>query len=162
MTGASPTPAPVPIRTPVSSAFRPPASRREFGPHRARRGCAKRTSRWVVRGFDDDKGAMTVTTAFIVAFILALTLAVLLIARAAVAGHAARSAADLAALAGAHAVREGDDGCATASGVAAANGASAPVCTVDGRDVVVRAEVGVDLGLFGMRAASAVARAGPV
>lgn len=114
------------------------------------------------RMVDDDKGAMTVTTAFVVAAILALTLAVLLLARAAVAGHAARSAADLAALAGAHAVREGGDPCATASGIASANGAAMPVCTVDGRDVVVRAEVRVGLGVFGARSAAAVARAGPV
>lgn len=114
------------------------------------------------RMVDDDNGAMTVTTAFAVATVLALTLAVLLIARAAVAGHTARSAADLAALAGAHAVREGGDACATASGIASANGAAMPVCTVDGHDVVVGTEVRVDLGLFGARSASAVARAGPV
>lgn len=111
---------------------------------------------------DDDNGAMTVTTAFVVAAVLTLTLAVLLIARAAVAGHTARSAADLAALAGAHAVREGGAPCATASEIASANGAQMPVCTVDGHDVVVRAEVRVDLGLFGARSAAAVARAGPV
>lgn len=114
------------------------------------------------RRIDDDSGAMTVTTAFAVAAVLALTLAVLLIARAVVAGHAARSAADLAALAGAHAVREGGDACGTAAGIASANGAVTPVCTIDGDDVVVRTEVRVSLGPLGARSASAVARAGPV
>ena len=66
---------------------------------------------------------MTVATAFAVAAVLALAVAVLLVGRAAVATHAARSAADLAALAGAHALREGLDPCTAASGIAAANGA---------------------------------------
>lgn len=111
---------------------------------------------------DDDEGAMTVATAFAVAAVLALAVAVLLVGRAAVATHAARSAADLAALAGAHALREGLAPCTAASGIAAANGADLPVCTVDGHDLVARAEVHVDLGVLGSRAASAVARAGPV
>lgn len=110
---------------------------------------------------DDDKGAMTVTTAFAVAAILAVAVAVLLVATAATAAHSARSAADLSALAGAHALQEGHDACAVASGVAAANGAGLGICTIDDQDVVTRAEVAVDLGLFGSRTASAVARAGP-
>ncbi|MFC4755817.1 Rv3654c family TadE-like protein [Dietzia aurantiaca] len=105
---------------------------------------------------------MTVATAFAVAAILALAVAVLLIGRAAVAAHSARSAADLAALAAAHALREGEDACGVASGIAVANGARLAVCTIDGDDVVTRAEVAVDLGLLGTRTASAVARAGPV
>lgn len=105
---------------------------------------------------------MTVATAFAVAAILAVAAAVLLVATAAVAAHAARSAADLSALAGAHALAGGEDACEVASGVAASNGADLRVCTVDGHDVVTRSDVAVDLGLFGSRTASAVARAGPV
>lgn len=105
---------------------------------------------------------MTVTTAFAVAAILAVAVAVLLVGRATVAVHSARSAADLSALAGAHALRDGEDACAAATGVAAANGAAVRSCTIDGDDVVTRAEVVVDLGLLGVRTASAVARAGPV
>lgn len=116
----------------------------------------------VRRRDDDDKGAMTVTTAFAVAAVLAVAVAVLLVGRAAVATHSARSAADLSALAGAHALRGGQDACAVAGGIAAANGAALAVCTVDGLDVVTRAEVRVDLGLLGAHTASAVARAGPV
>lgn len=113
------------------------------------------------RRLDDDEGYMTVMTAFAVAAVLALTVAVLLVGRAAVAAHSARAAADLAALAGAHALRAGEDACATASGIAAANRAVVGRCTIDGHDVVIRAEVRVDLGLVGPRSASAVARAGP-
>ncbi len=111
---------------------------------------------------DDDKGAITVTTAFAVAAVLAVAVAVLLVSRAAVATHVARAAADLSALAGAHALRDGQDACAVAVGIAADNGAGLAVCTIDGHDVVTRAEVTVDLGLLGARTASAVARAGPV
>ena len=105
---------------------------------------------------------MTVTTAFAVAAILAVAVAVLLVGRAAVAAHSARSAADLSALAGAHALREGKNACVVATSVAAANGAAVGVCTTDGDDVVIRAEVAVDLGVLGTRTASAIARAGPV
>lgn len=107
-------------------------------------------------------GAMTVTTAFAVAAILAVAVAVLLVGRAAAAAHSARSAADLSALAGAHALRAGEEACVTASGVAAANGAVLAVCTIDGDDVITRAEVVADLGLLGARTASSTARAGPV
>lgn len=113
------------------------------------------------RVVDDDEGTMTVMTAFAVAAVLALTVAVLLVGRAAVAAHAARAAADLAALAGAHALRAGQDACAAAAGIAASNSAELSVCRVDGHDVVARAEVRVDLGVFGVRSGSAVARAGP-
>ena len=110
---------------------------------------------------DDDTGAMTVTTAFAVVALLAVAVAVLVVGRAALAAHAARSAADLSALAGAHALRVGEDACAVAVGVAAENGAGTGLCTIDGEDVVTRAEVRVELGVFGPRTASAVARAGP-
>lgn len=118
------------------------------------------------RYYDDDntsdRGAMTVTTAFAMAAILAVAVAVLLVGRATAAAHVARSAADLSALAGAHALREGSDVCAVAAQIAEANGAGLAVCTVDGQDVVTRAVTTVELGLFGSRATSAVARAGPV
>ncbi|MCT1517062.1 Rv3654c family TadE-like protein [Dietzia cercidiphylli] len=105
---------------------------------------------------------MSVVTAFAAAAVLALTVAVLLVGRAAVAAHSARSAADLAALAGAHALRTAEDPCSAAAGVAAANRAVVAGCTIDGHDVVIRAEVRVELGVLGVRAASAVARAGPM
>lgn len=104
---------------------------------------------------------MTVIAAFAVAAVLAITVGMLLVGRAAVAAHSARSAADLAALAGAHALREGKDPCVVAAEVASANRAIAAGCTVDGYDVVIRADVRVELGVAGSRTASAVARAGP-
>lgn len=112
--------------------------------------------------FDDDEGYISVVTAFAAAAVLALTVAVLLVGRAAVAAHSARSAADLAALAGAHALRAAEDPCSAAAGVATANRAVVAGCTVDGHDVVIRTEVRVELGVLGSRAASAVARAGPM
>lgn len=102
------------------------------------------------------------TTAFAAAAVLAIAVAVLLVARAAVAAHAAQSAADLSALAGAHALRQGTDACATAGQVASENLAVVVGCTVDGHDVVISAEVPVELGVFGARAATAAARAGPI
>lgn len=110
----------------------------------------------------DDEGSVSVFTAFAAAAVLALAVAVLLVGRATVAAHTAQSAADLSALAAAHALRAGDDPCATASGVAEANLAVVVGCTVDGLDVVIRADTTVDLGIFASRSASAVARAGPV
>lgn len=49
----------------------------------------------------------------------------------------AQSAADLAALAGARSLAQGKDACATASVIAAANGAGLTWCAVAGRDVTV-------------------------
>ena len=105
---------------------------------------------------------MTVATTFAVATVLALTVMALLVGRAVTATHTARAAADLSALAGAHALREGRDACAVAVRIAAENGAGLTVCTIDGHDVVTRAEVPVRLGVAGERMASAVARAGPL
>lgn len=55
-----------------------------------------------------------------------------------VADHrAAQSAADLSALAGAQALQRGQDPCAAANRIAAANGASVRSCDVSGEEVVV-------------------------
>lgn len=112
--------------------------------------------------YDDDYGVMTVSTAFAVATVLAVTVVALLLGRAVLATHTARSAADLSALAGAHALGEGRDACTEAGRIADANGADLAVCTVDGQDVVTRTVVTVRLGALGDRSASAVARAGPM
>lgn len=104
---------------------------------------------------------MTITSAFVAAVVLAIGVAVLLVCRASAATHTARAAADLSALAGAHGLRAGEDPCAAARTVAGANGAELASCRADGLDVVVRASVSVDLGVVGVRPATAVARAGP-
>jgi secretion/DNA translocation related TadE-like protein len=49
----------------------------------------------------------------------------------------AQAGADLAALAGAHGLAVGRDGCLDASRIAAANAVRLASCRVDGRDVVV-------------------------
>lgn len=74
----------------------------------------------------------------------------------------AQAAADLAALAGATALGQGEDACGEASAIAAANHASLGSCTVHGREVEVQVSVpappwpGLEEELVGR------ARAGPV
>jgi secretion/DNA translocation related TadE-like protein len=88
---------------------------------------------------------------------------------AAQAAHArARSAADLAALAGATALRYGQDGCTAASQTASRGGAVLDACTDEGGGVL-RVDVHRDLAgasghvrsWLGGGAATAAARAGP-
>ena len=73
----------------------------------------------------------------------------------------AQSAADLAALAGAAALQRGDDGCAAAGSVAAANGARLAGCHTEGSDVVVRTVVDGPRWLGQPGDLEAEARAGP-
>lgn len=81
-----------------------------------------------------------------------------------VAAHrVAQSAADLAALAGAATLADhsGRDPCASAGGVAAANGASLTGCAVEGQDVRVEVTVAGPRWLGQDEDLSARARAGP-
>ena len=59
--------------------------------------------------------------------------------------HAARTVADMAALAGAHALADGTDACAAAHAVAVDNGASLTGCTpqTSGGGLLVRVDVAV-------------------
>jgi secretion/DNA translocation related TadE-like protein len=85
------------------------------------------------------------------------------IGTARVARHQARNAADLAALAGATDAVYGEAiACPRAARFAAANGAELTSCTVDGLEIVVRAEVAVRPLPGLVRHASASARAGPI
>lgn len=100
-----------------------------------------------------------------IAGLAVLLVAVLYVGSAVVARHRAQSAADLAALAGAAAVLgDASDGCAVARESAGRQEGAARVqrCVVDGDDVQVLVAVTVRLGRFGVREATAVARAGPV
>ena len=72
----------------------------------------------------------------------------------------AQAAADLAALAGAVALRAGGDGCAGAGRVAEANGAVLRGCSVSGAEVLVTVVVTAP-GVLGSRELRARARAGP-
>ena len=82
-----------------------------------------------------DRGAATVLVLGLVAVLLAMTVGVMLLAGAVVASHRARLAADLAALAGAARLGDGeavDRACATADRVAAMNDALLVSCAADG------------------------------
>lgn len=92
-----------------------------------------------------------------------VALAVMLLGLAQSARHKANSAADLAALAAAQVLVDGTGPpCDVASSNAGANGARIAVCAVDGEVVTVSVIVDVHLGRFGLGAATATARAGPV
>ncbi|MGW0036768.1 Rv3654c family TadE-like protein [Gordonia sp. NPDC003376] len=113
---------------------------------------------------DDEAGFATLAATGVIVAVVAVILLVMAFGAAALARHRAQSAADLAALAAAaEHVAAGPDPCAVA--VRVARWQSPPARVVDCRtadsDVVVRAEVAVDLGPLGVRRAEAVARAGP-
>jgi secretion/DNA translocation related TadE-like protein len=73
----------------------------------------------------------------------------------------AQSAADLAALAGAHARETGGDACAAAAAIAEADTATVDSCTVDGYDVQLQVTVAGPRWLGQSHDLSARARAGP-
>jgi secretion/DNA translocation related TadE-like protein len=82
---------------------------------------------------------------------------------ATVARHRAAAAADLAALAAAVHVPDGQPGaCQVAAEVAARNGGRLRDCRVAGEDVEVQVVISVVLGRFGGHEAVGSARAGPV
>ena len=96
-----------------------------------------------------DRGAATMfAAALAVVLVMAATVAVL-VAMAVLAGHRARAAADLAALAGATAAAGGLDACRTAQAVAEANGATVTACDLAGTPAsfVVSVTVAVPTGL---------------
>ncbi|MDO4900552.1 Rv3654c family TadE-like protein [Actinomyces sp.] len=111
-----------------------------------------------------ERGSGTVMVLGIIAVVLSLALGATGLIQAQAAAGRARSAADLAALAGATALTSvfaPADPCATAQQVARANGAELADCTVDGEDVTVT--VAVPTRILGIpRRAGAAARAGPV
>ncbi len=108
-----------------------------------------------------DRGAGTVLVLAIVAAVLALLLGALQVTRAVAAAHQARTAADLAAIAGATRLRSGDpaQACAAAEAFAARNGAALQTCSVLGQDVWVT--VAVTTPGRWLSTAVAEARAGP-
>ncbi|WP_281241804.1 Rv3654c family TadE-like protein [Actinomyces ruminicola] len=111
-----------------------------------------------------ERGSGTVMVLGIIAVVLCLGLGATGLIQAQAAGGRARSAADLAALAGATALTSvfaPADPCATAQRVARANGAELGACTINGEDVTVT--VVVPTRILGIpRRAEAAARAGPV
>ena len=114
----------------------------------------------------EESGAATVLAAFLVAALVALSVAAVLVGAAVIARHRAQSAADLSALAGAGRLASGPDAaCRVARSIGSAMGATVAGCEVDHLDVVVTCTVGVIgvqlIGGSGVEA-RAVARAGPV
>ncbi|GAA2890478.1 hypothetical protein Acy02nite_64150 [Actinoplanes cyaneus] len=107
-----------------------------------------------------DRGAASIFVLAIGLFLVGAGIAGAMVASARVARHAARNAADLAALAGAtHAIEGAQAACAAARRYAEANAARLTSCEVSGLEVVVRAEVPVRSSTL---RATAAARAGPV
>ncbi len=112
----------------------------------------------------DEDGFATILGTFVIAAIVAVVAGVCYLGAATVARHRAQSAADLSALAAAAEQVAGGDGCAAATALAARQHPPAIVsaCRIVDPDVSVTVEVPVDLGVIGLRHASATARAGPV
>lgn len=99
-----------------------------------------------------DEGSATITATGIITSVVSLALAVVALGVHTSDTHRARVAADLAAVAGATAMYQGADACATARRTAQLNGARVASCEVVAGDVVVAAT---------RRRAEAAARAGP-
>jgi secretion/DNA translocation related TadE-like protein len=101
----------------------------------------------------------------VLGLLLVLTAALGVVGAMVHAHRVAQSAADLAALAGAHTAALGADPCGAAAGVATANGAWLVACTVTpsgaGSDVRVRVEVTGPHWLGQPHDLEAEARAGP-
>lgn len=92
-------------------------------------------------GVGAERGAGTVFVLALTGVVLTVAMAVAACAGLLVAHRQSQAAADLAALAGAVAVRRGADACAAARQVATLNEARLVSCLVDGRQVRVRAGV---------------------
>ncbi|GAA1848112.1 Rv3654c family TadE-like protein [Myceligenerans crystallogenes] len=114
-------------------------------------------------GPDQERGAGAVMVLGIIGAVLLLTLGLAALAAAQHARGAAQAAADLGALAGAAALRDGYDECARASAVVGRNGAETTSCTVPAAGVVrveARTAVGLPGAFSSPGAAHAAARAG--
>jgi secretion/DNA translocation related TadE-like protein len=110
-----------------------------------------------------DRGSVTIWTAALAALIWLACSGAFLYGAAVTGRHRAETAADLAALAAAVHVPDGESAaCAEASLTAARNGGTVRACRVVGDDVEVAVSAPIRLGGFGVRTASALARAGPV
>jgi len=110
----------------------------------------------------DARGSATVVMVGVIASLFMLTISGLLLASAVLASHRARTAADLAALAGsAVLIRGGPAGaaCESAAQIAAMNHGRMERCIASGTEVLL--SVAVLAGVHGVGNASARSRAGP-
>gem|GEM_PF-884633 len=108
-----------------------------------------------------DRGAATVLVTACLGVLLLIGCALAVVAAMVTAHRSAQAAADLAALAGAIAARDGGDPCAAARAVAAANGAALTGCSPDGAEITVEVEVAGPRWLGQVHDLTAAARAGP-
>jgi secretion/DNA translocation related TadE-like protein len=109
-----------------------------------------------------DRGSATLLAVAMMALILAVVGAAMVVGAAVIARHRAQSAADLAALAAAGRLAQGQStACEWAVSVADRMNARVTACAVESLDVVVTVDVDAALGRWGMGTARAVARAGP-
>lgn len=109
----------------------------------------------------DERGIATVVAAGLMGMLLAVTTIAVAGTVVAVTGHQAEAAADLAALAGAQALRDSRSACAVAASSARHNGGEVSDCSVTGRDVSVTVQVTTPRVLGLVWAVPADARAGP-
>lgn len=101
----------------------------------------------------NDNGHATITTAGMIVVILSLGGVACSAAANVIQAHQAQNAADLSAVAGAHANIAGESACVVARHVAERNDASIRQCDVQNQDVVITTQVGI---------AQAKAKAGPL
>lgn len=125
-----------------------------------RRSAARRVAGCEETG-RDEAGVATVVALGLIGVVLLLTLVAVALAAVVGARHRAEAAADLGALAGAVAVRDGGDGCAAASRVAASNDGRVTSCVVTDRTVEVTVVVTTGRMLGTTWDLTGVARAGP-
>lgn len=109
----------------------------------------------------DEHGSATLFAISCLSMLLVLGAALGLVGALVHRHRVAQSAADLAALAGAHAAASGDEACGSSAAVAAANGALLDTCARVGRDVVVEVVVAGPRWLGLEADLRAQARAGP-
>lgn len=109
----------------------------------------------------DERGAATLFAISCLAVLLLVGAALGVVAAMVHAHRTAQAAADLAALAVAGAVGEGDDPCGQGSDVASANGARLDACEVRGREAFVQVTVAGPRWLGQDADLTAEARAGP-
>ena len=108
-----------------------------------------------------ERGAATVLVTACLGVLLLVGCALAVVAAMVAAHRSAQAAADLAALAGATAARDGGDPCATATSVAADNGARLTRCSTAGSEITVEVEVRGPRWLGQTHDLAAAARAGP-
>lgn len=109
----------------------------------------------------DDRGSVVILAIAAAALIGSFLAAALVAGVGMVARHRAQSAADLAALGGAHAALGGSDGCAAAARVAAANAAQVIGCRLDGPVIELTVRIGSPRFAAFFPPVTGRARAGP-